>query len=199
MHSHHGWPSEQKTTAWEEQGEQGDPGWGKWRLGGIYTGKHAQQRAKPSWGRQPWEVRDEHQASAGSFDGSARRGKNQGHREDGGARVGGAVRLDAVRAAERLGGRRSRRAQGSSGLASACETGSKGARHAGELNREEHTQRAGPSWREIRPGAAVRELGELPRGRRPRRGRWSRGGEQRARPGRRARAAAEGERRVLLG
>lgn len=68
--------------------------------------------------------------------------------------MGGAVRLDAVRTAERLGGRRSRRAQGSSGLASARETGTKGARHAGELSREEHTQRAGPSWREIWPGTA---------------------------------------------
>jgi hypothetical protein len=126
----------------------------KWRLGGLRRGKHAEQRAKPSWGRQPWEVRGERQASAGSFDDWARRGKNQGHREDAGARVGGAVRLDAVRAAERLGGRRSRRAQGSFGLASAREIGSKGARHAGELSREEHTQMAGPSLREIRPGAA---------------------------------------------
>jgi hypothetical protein len=29
MHSHHGRPSEQKTAAPEEQGEQGDPGWEK--------------------------------------------------------------------------------------------------------------------------------------------------------------------------
>lgn len=50
----------------------------KWRLGGFCRGKHAEQRAKPSWGRQPWEVRGERQASAGSFDGWARRGKNQG-------------------------------------------------------------------------------------------------------------------------
>lgn len=69
MHSHHGRPSEQKTAAPEEQGEQGDPGWEKkkWRLGGLCRGKHADQRTKPSWGRQPWEVRGECQASAGEL------------------------------------------------------------------------------------------------------------------------------------
>jgi hypothetical protein len=41
----------------ELQGEQGCVRLGdKWRLGRLCRGKHAEKRAKPSWGRRPWKV-----------------------------------------------------------------------------------------------------------------------------------------------
>ncbi|PWZ56643.1 hypothetical protein Zm00014a_003701 [Zea mays] len=39
MHSHHGRPSEQKTAAPEEQGEQGDPGWEKMEARRVLQGQ----------------------------------------------------------------------------------------------------------------------------------------------------------------
>jgi hypothetical protein len=66
MHSHHGRPSEQKTAAPEEQGEQGDPGWGKMEAGPTLQGQTRRtegqaelgQTAMGGQGRAPGECRE---------------------------------------------------------------------------------------------------------------------------------------------
>ena len=133
MHSHHGRPSEQKTAAPEEQGEQGDPGWGKMEAGRVLQGQTR---------------RTEGQAELGQTAMGGRGVRGCAHRENGTRATSQKLNQGAAQRPERECGELRSRGAGTFGRTWQAERGTR----VGEQGRR--TTGLGEIWR-------TAELGEL--------------------------------------